>query len=115
MLWRKLFWKVLWNGIVVVPLLLLFSKETTVLEAVLTSLALTCIAYAVGDQMILRSSNNVIATVSDMLLAFFLIWMAAYYAKWTLSFTELCVICIGLGVVEYVYHRYLARDREPAA
>jgi hypothetical protein len=111
----KLFRKVLWNGIIVIPLLLLFSKETTVLGAVLVSLALSCIAYVVGDQMILRSSNNMIATVSDALLAFFVIWMAAYYAKWTLSFTELCVISIGLGAAEYFYHRYLAGDREQAA
>ncbi|KIL41184.1 hypothetical protein SD70_09180 [Gordoniibacillus kamchatkensis] len=110
-MWRKLFWKALWNGIVTVPLLLWFSPETSVTGALVASLALTVVSYIVGDQMILRSTNNVIATVCDALLAFFFVWVTAYYAKWTLSFTELCVIGIGAGVVEYFYHRYLASER----
>lgn len=111
-MWRKLFWKALWNGIVTIPLLVWFSKETTVAEALLASLALTVIAYLIGDQMILRSSNNVIATVCDALLAFFFIWLVAYYARWTLSFTELCIVSVGIGVVEFFFHRYLASDRK---
>jgi hypothetical protein len=114
-MWKKLLWKVLLNGIVTVPLLMWFGDGVSLGMAVVTSLCLTVVAYIIGDQMILRSSNNVIATVSDALLAFFILWLVAYYAGWTLSFTELCAISIVLAVVEYFYHPYLLRQTEQRA
>lgn len=111
-MWRKLLVKTLLNGIVAVPLLLWFSDRATLGMAVLTSLCLTVVSYIIGDQMVLRSSNNFIATVTDALLAFFVVWLAAYFVGWTLTFTELCAIGIALGVVEYWFHTYLKRKDE---
>lgn len=109
---RKLMWKLLWNGIVTVPLLLWFSGRVTLGMAALTSVCFSAAAYIIGDQLVLRTSNNLIASVTDALLAFFVLWLASYFAHWDLSVTELSAIGIALGLVEYMYHSYLRREDE---
>jgi hypothetical protein len=102
----KFLWKTAADGIVVVSLLLWFT-EATFWGAVLTSVALSAIAYLLGDRIVLPASNNIIATVADGLLAFLFLWLVAYFSNWTLTFTELTAIVILLGFVEYVFHLYL--------
>ncbi len=96
------------NGLVVVPLLLWFT-EATLIGSILASVALSTIAYVLGDQMVLHATNNIIATLADVALAFAFLWMVSYFADWALNFTELLVIVLVLGIVEYVFHRNLRR------
>ncbi|MCP3775795.1 YndM family protein [Paenibacillus sp. MZ04-78.2] len=98
--------KLLLNGIVVVPLLMWFS-EATLLQAVITALVLSIIAYLVGDQWILKVSNNTVATAADAVLSFAVLWMAARWMNWDLSFMEMIIISLVLGVVEVFFHRFL--------
>lgn len=109
------FWiKLAFNGIIVVPLLLWFT-EATAIGAAAAAFALAVIAFFAGDQMILRVSNNLVATVADAVLAALFLWVVAFFSNWTLSFTELIVIVALLGLVEIVYHRMLGRmDKEAA-
>lgn len=95
------------NGIVVVPLLMWFS-EAGFFASLATALALGLLAYLIGDQLVLRYTNNVVATLSDALLAYAFLWFVADMMDWMLSAGELLVIVVFLGVVEWVYHRYLA-------
>ncbi|MCD9023296.1 DUF2512 family protein [Cohnella silvisoli] len=54
----------------VVVLLLMYFADVPFIEAVIAVTALTIIAYGVGDQVILRSTNNAVATLADGVLGF---------------------------------------------
>ena len=110
----KLIIKILINGFIVVSLLTLFT-DATFWEATMSATILSVIAYIVGDQIILRTSNNTIATIADAVLAFVYLWAVAYFMNWDLSIGELVIITLILGVAEAVYHRFLASDRSRAA
>ena len=104
--------KVVLNGIILVPFLYWFA-EVNFWTSVLTSLGLTVIAYLVGDQLILRASNNVVATIADALLSLVYLWAVAAFLDWPLSWGELLFTVVVLGVVEMFYHRYLGKvDRD---
>lgn len=104
--------KLVVNGIILVPFLMWFT-EGTFFSVLMTSLGLTVIAYILGDQMILRATNNVIATISDAILAAVYLWVVAAMLDWSLTWGELLLTVAALGVAELFYHRYLglADDR----
>jgi membrane protein HdeD len=101
--------KLIVNGIVVVPLLMWFS-QATFFQAVCTAVVLCIIAFLIGDQWILRTSNNTVATIADAVLALVFLWLVAAFMNWDLSFTEILVISLVLGVVEAIFHRFLGHD-----
>ncbi|MFP3392399.1 DUF2512 family protein [Brevibacillus sp. SIMBA_040] len=98
--------KVIINGVIVVGSLLAFTNATW-LSAIVTALGLTVIAYLIGDQLILRATNNVTATIADAVIAAVYLWAVASMLNWDLSFGELFVTVVLLGVAELFYHRYL--------
>jgi uncharacterized membrane protein len=101
--------KLLMNGIVIVPLLMWFT-EATFWASIVTAAIFTTLAYFIGDQLILRMSNNTIATLSDAVLAFVYFWIVADTMDWTLTLGELFTIVVVLGIVEMIYHRQLGRQ-----
>src|SRR5690606_11431287 len=105
----KFMLKLLLNGIIVVPLLMWFS-EATFMEAAIAAVILSAIAYLVGDQWILRASNNTVATIADAVLSFVYLWVVADFMDWNLTAMEIATISLVLGVVEAVYHRYLRSE-----
>ncbi|WP_372663755.1 DUF2512 family protein [Cohnella sp.] len=102
----KFILKWLINGAVVV-LLLMYFADVPFFEAAIAATALTIIAYVVGDQLILRSTNNAVATFSDGVLGFFILWIAAYSMKWDLNLGEILTISAILAIAEWVIHRYI--------
>ncbi|MCM3145891.1 DUF2512 family protein [Brevibacillus sp. MER 51] len=94
------------NGIIVVTCLWWFANASWT-SAILTALGLTIIAYLIGDQLILRATNNVTATIADAVIAGIYLWAVARWLNWPLSFGELIITVALLGVAELVYHRYL--------
>jgi len=106
--------KLLLNGIVAVPLLMWFA-QATLFQAAMTALVLSIVAYLIGDQWILRVSNNTVATAADAVLSFAVLWMAASWMRWNLSFSQMIVISLVLGVVEIFYHRFLGNSDQRAA
>lgn len=99
--------KLVLNGIILVPLLLWFT-DASFLAILLASVILCIISYIVGDQMILRATNNTVATIADAILAFIYFWVISVSANWGLSMTELILLVVALGAVEAVFHRMLA-------
>jgi hypothetical protein len=109
---EKFLVKLVVNGIIVIPLLMWFGGASFG-SALVTAVALCVIAYLLGDQLILRSSNNTIASLADALIAFAFLWVVGYYMNWSLNFAELVTIAVVLGVAEAFFHRYLGnRDIE---
>jgi hypothetical protein len=93
----------------VVVLLLIYFADVPFIEAAITATALTIIAYAVGDQIILRSTNNAVATFSDGVLGFFILWIAAYSLRWDINIGQIFIIAVILAIAEWVVHRYILR------
>ncbi|MDR7316475.1 DUF2512 family protein [Brevibacillus nitrificans] len=100
--------KIVMNGIILVPLLLWYT-EATVFTAIVATLLFSVIAYLVGDRLILRASNNLVATVSDAVLAVVYLWVASAVMHWSLHWGELLFTAVLLGVVELLYHFFLKR------
>lgn len=98
--------KCLMNGIIVIPLLMWLS-EATFFGALLTAVILCAIAYYAGDQMVLRMSNNAVATIADVLLTFVYLWLVSLVTGWSLTFGELLLITTAVAVVEVIFHRQL--------
>ena len=101
--------KLVMNGIVVVPLLMWFT-EATFWASIVTAVILSTVAFFIGDQLILRMSNNTVATLADAVLAFVYLWIVADTMDWALTIGELFTIVVALGIVEMIYHRQLGRQ-----
>ncbi|MFC4769399.1 DUF2512 family protein [Effusibacillus consociatus] len=104
---NKFLIKFLLNGAVVIPLLIWFS-DATLLQSVVMALLLSIIAFLVGDQLVLRLSNNTVATFVDGILAFGFLWLVRSMMGWTLGTGEVLTITVGIVVVEWFFHRQLA-------
>lgn len=102
----RLLVKAVINGIILVPFLIWFSGAS-LLGSMLAAVGLTIIAYLVGDQLILRATNNVIATVADAFLAFVYLWMVASFFHWTLRPGSLLFTIVALAIGELFYHGFL--------
>ncbi|MFK7692782.1 DUF2512 family protein [Paenibacillus sp. HJGM_3] len=102
------------NGAAAILLLMMFTN-ISFWTAFFAATCLTVIAYFVGDQWILRATNNTIASIADGLVAFVFLYVLERMFRWGLSLTEILTIAIVLGVVEAVLHRFVfqeARGRE---
>lgn len=106
----KFIMKWLLNGVIVVCLLMMYA-DVSFIHAAITATALTLIAYVIGDQLILRATNNAFATITDAVLAYLLLWVAADSMNWDLSTGETLVIVAILGIAEWVLHRYVFNSR----
>lgn len=103
---EKFLYKLLFNGLIVVPSLIWFGGATLIASLFL-ALGLTIIAYLIGDQLVLRATNNLVATIADAGLTFAYLWVVKVTALPALSFGKILLISAALGVVEWFYHRYL--------
>ena len=94
------------NGIIVTSLLMWYG-DVGFWPAFIAASLLTVIAYLLGDQVLLRNTNNIVATISDFLLAAVYLGVVEYFYDWGLSFGEIGVISALVAVAEWVYHRYV--------
>lgn len=84
------------------------------------SIAVGLIAYGVGDMFVLRKFGNLIATLADFGLVFFLTW----FFLWILDFdigTETSFVLLALytalvtAVVEFIFHGWLLKHKREEA
>lgn len=101
--------KLLLNAIVVVPMLIWFT-EATFIGSLITAIGLSVISYLIGDQFILRRTNNIVATAADAVLAFAYLWMVAAFVNWDYTFGEMLMTVAVLGVVEWFFHASLQNN-----
>ncbi|TJY40770.1 DUF2512 family protein [Cohnella pontilimi] len=97
------------NASVVALLLYHYVAGITLLTALLVSTIFTVVAYFVGDQLILRASNNTVATLADAGLSILYLWMLRYFLGWDLSAGEILMISAILGLMEWIIHRYILK------
>jgi|HigsolmetaAR204D_1030405.scaffolds.fasta_scaffold01543_8 hypothetical protein len=99
--------KFVFNAIILIPFLYWFA-EVSMLTSAIAALGLTVIAY-LGDRLILRASNNTVATLSDMLLCFVYLWAISAWLNWPLSWGENLFTSVVIGITEMFYHRFLGK------
>ncbi|WNQ11834.1 DUF2512 family protein [Paenibacillus aurantius] len=97
------------NGIIVIALLMIFS-DASFLASLFMSVILSALAYTVGDQYLLRRTSNAAAAAADAVLAFVFFWAVGAYAGWSLSFLEIFVIAVVLGMFEFFLHVRMMRE-----
>lgn len=100
--------KVVMNGIILVPFLLLFT-EASVWSSLVTSIVFSIIAYLVGDRLILRTSGNLVATLADAVLAAIYLGVVSAFMHWSFTAGKLLFTVVVLGVVELLFHFFLKR------
>lgn len=98
------------NGAVVFPLLIYYTN-VSFWSAAIAATGLTVIAYLLGDQLLLRITNNMVAAIADFLLAAIYLYVLAYKLDWQLSMGELFLFAFLIGLAEWVLHRYLFNEK----
>jgi Protein of unknown function (DUF2512) len=108
----------------IIALLIKFLMVSIVLVTVLSMLTnltfsdmlyisgtVTILAYVIGDMLILRMSNNIVATIADAGLALFTIYMFNYlWNIQAIDFTDALIAAAILGVGEWFFHKYVANN-----
>lgn len=108
-------------AVLLIILTLLFEVPFT--DTLWISLALTLVAYALGDLMIFRNTGdrsdqtkrNAIATVSDIVVAFLVIWLIgeALVGNDVNIVTPAIISALVVGGGEWFFHKYLDRSVFP--
>ncbi|EST52711.1 hypothetical protein T458_17310 [Brevibacillus panacihumi W25] len=99
--------KLVSNGIVAIPGL--WWSGTSLAFAIVASVIISLIAYAIGDLLILPSTNNTLATTADFILVFALFWASCSLFNQTFALSGLLLTSLIIGVEEYFFHGYLQR------
>ncbi|ENH95834.1 hypothetical protein J416_14016 [Gracilibacillus halophilus YIM-C55.5] len=77
------------------------------------TLVLGVLAYVLGDQLLLRRSNNTVSTISDFALAFLVIYfMTDALTVGDDVFQAALIAAIGVAIFEYFFHKYLAANTD---
>ncbi|WNR45093.1 DUF2512 family protein [Paenibacillus roseipurpureus] len=107
----KLLLKLLINGIILVPILM-YLTDTTFMGALSATYTFSLVTYIAVDQLFLRLTNNIAAVLADILLTFAYFWLVQrHFFDWSLSFTDMTIIALAFGVIEFFLHAYFQKDR----
>ncbi|MCP8615650.1 YndM family protein [Salirhabdus salicampi] len=72
------------------------------------ALVLGLVSYILGDLIILRLTNNTVATIADFGLALLVIWiMSEALTPIEGLFTQSLIAAAGLTIFEYFFHKYV--------
>ena len=75
------------------------------------SVVLTLASYLIGDLLILRKTNNTMATISDFALAFLVIWLMGENLTYGDSLVMPALIAAaGIALFETFFHKYVSRQ-----
>jgi hypothetical protein len=78
------------------------------------AVGVTLVAYVVGDLLILPRSNNTMATIVDVLLAFGAIMLFGAFVYGNIRLIDALVASIGIGIGEILFHRFMGRSVLPS-
>ena len=75
------------------------------------SVVLTLASYLIGDLLILRRTNNTMATISDFAIAFLVIWLMGENLTYGDSLIMPALIAAaGIALFETFFHKYVSRQ-----
>jgi hypothetical protein len=83
-------------------------------DILLISAVITIAAYLIGDLLLLSISNNTIATISDIGLAFIMIYLINYlFIGKEIRLLDALISCVAIGVGEWFFHKYVFHNVLP--
>lgn len=104
----------------VLLIILTWGFDVSFVDTLIISLALTAIAYLMGDLLIFlnagrpndQSTRNSIATVCDFVLAFLVIWYVGQLISGTMAemVTPALLSALVLAAGEWFFHLYMDRS-----
>jgi hypothetical protein len=100
--------KLFLNGSIV-ALLLYWYTEIRIELAAIVAVLFVIVAWLLGDQLILRSSNNAVATFADGVLSIIYLWIVGEVLDLSLAFSEILVISATVAFAEWIFHRYILK------
>lgn len=100
--------KMVLSGIAITLLLYWFSN-ITLWNAMIAAFIFAVVAWLVGDQVILRATNNAVATTADAIMCIVYLWIVASILNLNLNFGEILVITAVVGLAEWYFHRYFLK------
>jgi hypothetical protein len=107
----KFVFKMVLNGFILAVLLFWYA-DVSFASAVLASLIFMAAAWLIGDRLILRASNNTVATIADAVMVYLYQWFLAAYWNWDLDMGEMFITALFVAAAEWVFHRtVLSVDR----
>lgn len=90
-------------------LMVLFNLPFT--NVFMITVVLGVVAYVIGDMFILSRTNNLVATLSDFGLAFFVIWLMSENFTYRGNTVMISLIAsIGVLIFEYFFHKYIIQN-----
>lgn len=82
------------------------------------TLLLVVASYSLGDMVILPRTNNIVATISDFVLTYLVVWLFGDIL-WLLGdnigagiFTAALITSVGVALFEFFFHMYVSKIRE---
>lgn len=95
---------------VILELVLMNLTRLTFGRILILSLVVTVAAYVIGDMLILRFTNNTVATIADIGLALLVVYLFnIIYVNAGISFLTALLSAVIIGIGEWVFHKFLAR------
>ena len=99
---------------VVLELILLNLTALSFGSILVIALTVTVLAYLIGDMAILPRSNNTVSTIADIGLSFVTILLFNYiFPGAAISFFDALIASIGIGVGEWIFHKFVSRSVLP--
>ena len=99
---------------VALEIILNMLTDLTFTDILYIAIAVTLLAYIIGDLIVLPASNNTVATIVDGVIALTIIYTSNYL--WDvryISFYDALVAAAVLGVGEWFFHKYVGRKVIP--
>jgi uncharacterized protein (DUF2062 family) len=95
---------------VILEIVLNIMTDLTFGQILWLSLITTVLSYAIGDLIMLPLSNNTVASITDALIAFVVLYMANIWLDYTrVGIVDAIISALVLGVGEYFFHKYVHR------
>lgn len=79
-------------------------------QALLIAGVITLVSYALGDILIMPRAGNIVATLADLVLAFFIVYLFKAMAFSAIGIADAIIVAILTGIEEWFFHRYLAEN-----
>ena len=95
---------------VILEIILMLMTSLSFASILLVSLGVTVLAYLIGDIWILRKTNNIVATISDVILSLVVILLFNLFYRPGISFGAAILSAVIIGIGEYFYHKFIARS-----
>jgi len=99
---------------IILSILLSWLTALDLGEILVISAAVTLVAYLLGDLLVLSRSNNLLATVTDAVLALIVILLFNYASGYEeIAFTDALICSVVIGIGEWFFHKFVSEKVFP--